>query len=58
MKTLPAAFLLTSLAFLMGVAVVAVSIQYRHPDAVFRVPASDDMGTSGIGYESNARPGT
>ncbi len=58
MKSLPADFLLTSIAFLTGVAVVAISMQYRNPEAVFREPAGDDMGTSGIGYESNARPGT
>jgi len=36
-----------------------VSIQFRHPAAVFAgnpIMASDDMGTSGVGYPADALP--
>lgn len=59
MNPLPAAFALTSIAFLIGVLIVAFSIQYRHVSVVFAgspIRVSDDMGTSGTGYPADALP--
>jgi len=59
MDPLRSAFTLASIAFLVGVGIVAMSIQFRHPAAVFAgnpIMASDDMGTSGVGYPADALP--
>jgi hypothetical protein len=59
MNPLRSAFTLTSIAFLVGIGIVAAGIQFRHPAAVFAgnpIMASDDMGTSGVGYPSDALP--
>jgi hypothetical protein len=59
MNPLPAAFALTSIAFMIGVLIVAFSIQYRHVNVVFAgspLRVSDDMGTSGVGYPADALP--
>ncbi len=59
MSTLRSAFTLTSIAFMIGIGVVLISIQYRHYGVSFDnrpVIASDDMGTSGVGHTSDADP--
>lgn len=53
MKPFPLAVLLSSTAFMVGLMIVAVGLQYRHLGSTLdtpRISASDDMGTSGIGY--------
>lgn len=59
MNPLRSAFTLTSIAILMGIGIVALSIQFRPLSAVVAgnpVRGSDDMGTSGVGYPSDASP--
>lgn len=59
MSTLRSAFTLTSIAFMIGIGVVLVSIQYRHLGVSLDnrpVIASDDMGASGVGHPSDADP--
>ena len=59
MNPLRSAFTLTSIAILLGIGIVALSIQFRPLSAVVAgnpVRGRDDMGTSGVGYPSDASP--
>lgn len=59
MNPLRSAFTLTSIAFLLGIGIVALSIQFGHPSAVVAgdpIRGSDGMGKSGVGYPSDASP--
>ena len=57
MNPLRSAFTLTSIAFLLGIGIVALSIQFRHPSAVVAgdpIRGSDDMGKSGVDRSAHA----